>query len=310
MRKPYWDDPSFTLYLGDTLEVLREMPDASVNCIVTSPPYYALRNYNGADGQYGLEPTVGAYVETMRNVFRECRRVLAADGTLWLNLGDSYSGSTAGSGGTGVQSRKQVANRGSHFGSALKVNDLPAKNMLGVPWRVAFALQDDGWILRNEIIWHKPNGMPNSVSDRFCAKHEHVFLFAGSSRYDFNLDAVRERPTTQRPAARRRPIAHTNGNNNRQGGTGTHPNGKNPGDVWSIATKAYRGEHFATFPPELPERCIKAGCVPGGVVLDPFSGTATTGEAALKLGRRYIGIDINAMYHDLAIKRVLNPGGE
>lgn len=266
-------DERITLLSGDALEVLRTMSDESVDCVVTSPPYYRLRDY-GASGQYGQEKTPAGYVETMRAVFSEVRRVLADDGTLWLNLGDSY--------GAG-------------------------KRLLMIPAQVAIALQGDGWTLRNEIAWHKPNGIPSPVSDRLATRHERVYLLTKGPRYHFDLDAIREEYTGDRSPTRR---AHTTANKaNTLRGQWTldkvlaHP-GRNPGDVWSISTRPYPAAHFATFPIDLPLRCIKAGCKPGGMVLDPFSGSGTTGAAALGLDRRYIGIDINPEYHDLARARI------
>lgn len=306
----YYRDEQVTLLLGDALEVLRTLPDGSVDCIVTSPPYYGLRDY-GTEGQYGLEATPAEYVETMRALFAEARRVLADDGTLWLNLGDSYAyppGSTHKQGRTG-QRKDRTFTAETIRGTA----GLQTKNLIGVPWRTAFALQDDGWILRNEIIWHKPNAMPESVTDRLSSRHEHLFLFSKQPRYWFDLDAIRE-PHTMRP--QRRPSGHkerqrlgvlpaqTHSTSQRdEPGVDGHPLGRNPGDVWDITTKPYPAAHFAVFPLELPLRCIKAGCRPSGTVLDPFSGSGTTGAAARQLDRRYIGIDLNPAYHDLAKAR-------
>jgi site-specific DNA-methyltransferase (cytosine-N4-specific) len=300
--REYYRDEQVTLWLGDALDVLRGLQDESVDCIVTSPPYYGLRDY-GVDGQYGLEATPAAYVETMRQVFAEARRVLAKDGTLWLNLGDSYY---SGKGEPTQPDLKNPARRpgkrvldGPSFG-------LPRKNLLGIPWRVAFALQDDGWTLRNEIIWEKPNSLPEAVTDRLSTRHEHVFLFSRSARYWFDLDAIRE----PYAAPDRTPGATAFGARNAslprtatKAYLGPEAAGRNPGDVWKIATKPYPEAHFAVMPRQLAERCIKAGCKPGGTVCDPFSGSGTTGEAARRLGRRYLGIDLNAAYHDLAIKR-------
>lgn len=196
--KSYYEDESVTLYLGDALATLAGMESESVHCVVTSPPYYALRDY-GEPGQYGLESTPAAYVETMRAVFAEVRRVLAVDGTLWLNLGDSY----AGTGETGRKDAQEITRGGlPHYGSLQQAErrerrirvdyGMPPKNLLGVPWRVAFALQDGGWILRSDIIWGKPNAMPESVADRPSCTYEHVFLFARAARYHFDLDAIRE----------------------------------------------------------------------------------------------------------------------
>lgn len=289
--REYYADEQVTLLLGKSLEVLRTLPDASVDAIVTSPPYYGLRDY-GIDGQYGLEASPAEYVETMRKVFAEAKRVLAKDGTCWINLGDSYAWSGVPGGG------------------------LPDKNLIGIPWRVAFALQDDGWILRNEIVWEQTNAMPESVRDRLSRRHETLFLLAPNGPYRFDLDAIRE-PHTERSlhrqeAARKRPVrpgkaAQAPGqraqSNMARGLRELNPVGANPGTVWSIGTRRYEGAHFAVFPIDLPIRCIKAGCKPGGTVLDPFSGSGTTGAAARMLGRKYVGIDLNPAYHDLAAKR-------
>lgn len=307
----YYTDDTVTLLLGDALEVLRTLPDGAVDCIVTSPPYYSLRDY-GMPGQYGLEAKPAAYVETMRALFSEARRVLTDDGTLWLNLGDSYQ-SSGGTMGHGPNASVGSTRREGSKKRVRVQSGLPSKNLVGIPWRVAFALQDDGWILRNEIVWHKPNAMPESVRDRLSNRHEHLFLFAKQSSYWFDLDAIRE-PHTMRP--QRRPQGHkerqrlgvlpaqTHSTSKRdEPGIDGNLLGRNPGDVWDITTKPYPGAHFAVFPIELPLRCIDAGCKPGGTVLDPFSGSGTTGAAARQLGRKYVGIDLNPAYHDLAKER-------
>jgi site-specific DNA-methyltransferase (cytosine-N4-specific) len=307
----YYRDDQVTLLLGDALEQLRTLPAASVDCIVTSPPYYGLRDY-GTPGQYGLEATPAAYVDTLRALFAEARRVLADDGTLWLNLGDSYAaagGHTDPGGTSALQGRRVQLMQN----MPSKPADRPKKSLLGIPWRTAFALQDDDWILRNEIIWHKTNAMPESIKDRLSSRHEHLFLFAKASRYSFDLDPIRE-PHTMRP--QRRPRGHKerqklgvlpaqtySTSQREEPGVDGHPLGRNPGDVWSIPTRPYPAAHFAVFPIDLPIRCIKAGCKPGGTVLDPFSGSGTTGAAARQLGRCYIGIDLNPAYHDLARER-------
>jgi site-specific DNA-methyltransferase (cytosine-N4-specific) len=331
-------DDQVRLLLGDALETLRTLPDGSVDCIVTSPPYYGLRDY-GTDGQYGREASPAEYVETMRGVFAQARRVLAKDGTCWINLGDSYtqakgqyrthhrSGSIAAS---DSDYHQKAGGRDCNY-----VEGLAPKNMLGMPWRVAFALQDDGWILRNDIIWSKPNAMPESATDRLSTRYEHVFLLAKSTKYRFGLDAVREphAPSTLRRSTTRTaykaPGQIPNVKSRPSGERGANPGdvwaadarqpetdyrldrdhsavndvGRNPGDLWAINTRPYAEAHFATMPIELAQRCIKAGCRPGGIVLDPFSGSGTTGEAARKLGRKYVGIDLNPAYHDLAVKR-------
>lgn len=337
--RPYYSDDEIALHHGDSLEVLRTLPDASVDCCVTSPPYFGLRDY-GEEGQYGLESSPAEYVETMRALFTEVRRVLADDGTLWLNIGDSYAGSNRGSWGTDagrqtgaakehyVPLRSDLPNVGSTYG-------LAPKNLLGIPWRVAFALQDDGWILRNDIIWHKPNAMPESVTDRLSTRHEHLFMLGKSRSYWFDLDPIRE-PVIHGPDspalnwARDSKEADVPGQSMRQhrstrpsraayrdkssdaavavgmpphrGHRNGHEGGKNPGDVWSIPTQPFTEAHFAVMPQALAERSILAGCKPGGTVLDPFSGSGTAGLAATKHGRKYVGIDLNADYLDLSLR--------
>lgn len=319
MTTVYYQDDLVTLHHGDALAVARGLPDGAADCIVTSPPYFGLRDY-GVEGQYGLEASPAEYVETMRALFAELRRVLADDGTLWLNLGDSYY-SGRGNPGPNSADEKQPARRGwvrpQDRGG---VDWASPKNLLGIPWRVAFALQDDCWILRNAVIWHKPNAMPESVTDRLSGRYEHVFLFSKSRRYWFDIDPIREpieHPTcvgARAPAISEDPTPYPPGvrpqagrarTGNRRKYVGSEL-GRNPGDVWTITTKPFPGAHFATFPPELPERCILAGCKPGGTVLDPFNGSGTTGLAAQRTGRRYIGIDINAEYLDLTLRTRLS----
>ncbi len=267
--RPYFTDDSTTLCHGDAATVLATLPDGSADCIVTSPPYLGLRDY-GVAGQIGAESSPAEYVAALVAVFREARRVLVDDGTLWLNLGDSYDS---------------------------------AKNLLGIPWRVAFALQDDGWILRNDIIWHKSNAMPESVTDRLSNHHEHLFMLSKSQRYWFDLDPIRE-PHESTPdraggtALRGQKAIRPSGPNSGAYSEG----GRNPGDVWTIASQPFGEAHFATMPPALAERCVRAGCKPGGTVLDPFSGSGTTGLAAARHGRRYVGIDLNREYLDLSLR--------
>jgi DNA modification methylase len=303
--KPYYSDEQIALHHGDSLAVLRTLPDASVGCCVTSPPYFGLRDY-GTEGQYGLEASPAEYVETMRALFAEVRRVLADEGTLWLNLGDSYSSAAGGA----PQSGNIETNGGDRFRRPRAQDFVPPKNLLGIPWRTAFALQDDGWILRNDIIWAKSNGMPTSVADRFATKHEHVFLFSKHPRYWFDVDAVRvphAESSLARFAAGFNPQTHPSAV--RVGGArdgipiGHIPShGTNPGDVWVVNSQPFTEAHFAVMPPELAERAILAGCKPGGTVLDPFSGSGTTGLAATKHGRKYVGIDLSADYLDLSLR--------
>ena len=295
----FYSDESVTLWHGDALNVARTLPDGAADCIVTSPPYFGLRDY-GVEGQYGLEESPAEYVETMRALFAELRRVLADDGTLWLNLGDSYANPSGG----GTQgSSGQRASRTFTAVSSGGCTALPAKNLIGIPWRVAFALQDDGWTLRNAIVWHKPNAMPESVTDRLGNRYEHLFLLSKSRRYWFDLDAIRE-PQDSIGSRHEGASGYRDGHPSKGGITHRqlNPSGKNPGDVWTVPTSPFTEAHFAVYPPALVERCVLAGCKPGGVVLDPFSGSGTTGLAATKLGRRYVGIDINAGYLDLSLR--------
>lgn len=306
--KPYFADDSITLYQGDALAVLRELPAGSVDCVVTSPPYFGLRDY-GEPGQYGLEETPAAYVETMRSVFAEVRRVLASDGTLWLNLGDTYAGKANAGASVG---RTRRADRAELIPTRVNTTaEAPYKSLLMLPERVAWALVEDGWTLRNRIVWHKPSAMPESVTDRLSTRHESVFLFAKADRYWFGLDEIREPHTMEQ---RRRTVTHNyNPPSSQPEHRGLHrvrsevhhdghPAGRNPGDVWSIPTVPFTEAHFAVMPPALAERCVKAGCRPGGVVLDPFCGSGTTGMVAGKLGRRFVGIDLSAKYLDLALR--------
>lgn len=313
MTTPYYQDDAVTLWHGDALATLRELPDASVDCCVTSPPYFGLRDY-GVDGQIGAEPSPAEFVDALVAVFAEVRRVLADDGTLWLNLGDTYS-SQGGGKAEGQYAEKRVSGA-TWQAKRSGVPGVPPKNLLGIPWRTAFALQDDGWIIRNDVIWSKPNGMPESVTDRLSTKHEHVFLLAKSRRYWFDLDPVREplvkpdAPAGEWVFGGANKAPQSDAVMRRHGATYT-PNvelGRNPGDVWTIPTSPFPGSHFATMPPSLAERCILAGCKPGGVVLDPFSGSGTTGYAATKHGRRYVGIDLNAEYLDLSLRTRLAQG--
>jgi DNA modification methylase len=314
---PAHSDEQMTLWHGDALAVLRELDDGSVDCCVTSPPYFGLRDY-GVAGQYGLEDTPAEYVEQLRLVFAEVRRVLADDGTLWVNLGDAYAG-RASAGPTRDSHRGGGHKPGIATAQRNMLEHAPYKSLLGMPWRVALALVDDGWALRNDVIWTKSNAMPESVTDRMANRHEHVFLFAKSARYWFDLDAVREPRKREHPPVQPNSygIAISGGEHDPYGQQGSRfggnaqsmhttgsyqTDGRNPGDVWTIATQPFPEAHFATMPPALAERCILAGCRPGGVVLDPFSGSGTTGLAASRHGRRYVGIDLNRSYLELSLR--------
>jgi DNA modification methylase len=351
---------------GDCLQVLKTLPDESVQCVVTSPPYFGLRDYGtgqwvggspecdhdaiikgkalaqvgnslrkatdhpgqinaaiavprycpscGAtrqDQQIGLEETPAAYVARLVEVFREVKRVLRRDGVLWLNLGDSY-------GGAGDRSAKRSSGdhpRGCASASCTlskpkmpKVQGLSGKDMLGMPWKVAFALQEDGWVLRSDVIWHKPNCMPESVRDRPTKSHEYLFLFAKSERYFYDGDAIREDNVTATNL--RNKSAETYGARAYLTPLGAgprewnNPQGRNKRTVWTIATSPYKEAHFATFPPALVEPCILAGSRPGDVVLDPFMGAGTVGMVAKQHKRHYLGIELNASYITMAEKRI------
>jgi len=325
---------TFRLIPGDCLAGLATLPDASVHCCVTSPPYWGLRDY-GVDGQLGLEPTPGEYVAKMVAVFREVRRVLRDDGTLWLNLGDSYANTGAADsskvgGFTGDRIRNNrkgiMDSRPRGIPSGLKPKDL-----VGIPWRVAFALQADGWYLRSDIIWSKPNPMPESVTDRPTKAHEYMFLLSKSERYHYDADAIKERGSTATGnvtdldslAGRNydhradgltvgKGEAHTSGT--RSGGNLSKAYagvdwtvvGRNRRTVWTIPTEPFPGAHFAVMPTALVKPCILAGCPTGGTVLDPFTGSGTVAVVALENGCAFVGCELNPAYVDIAKKRVGN----
>ena len=303
-----------TLLQGDCLSVLATLPDQSVQCCVTSPPYYGLRNY-GVDGQIGLEPTPDVYVAKLVAVFREVRRVLRDDGVLWLNLGDSYvsnPGDRAKVGGfQGNASPERIAAESS-MSMNKHTSGLKPKDLIGIPWMVAFALRADGWFLRQDIIWHKPNPMPESVKDRCTKAHEYIFLLAKSQKYYYDAEAVSE-PVSPNSIERAkygldtdRPSAGVAGfHTEKMGDRFVKENGtRNRRSVWTVTTKPFKGAHFATFPPDLIEPCILAGSAAGDTVLDPFNGAGTTGLVALKHGRKYIGIELNADYIEMTRARL------
>lgn len=378
-----WATGPVTLYTGDAGQVLSTLPESSVDCLVTSPPYFGLRDYGtggwrrgrrgcphaaapsvaaarrassartcpdcGAvwvDHQHGLEPSLAAYIDRMVAVFREARRVLRPTGTMWLNIGDCYA--SAETGRNDAERRYPSFIHGQPPRGARRTGlrtGIPAKNLLGVPWRLALALQSDGWWLRNAIVWAKRNPMPESVTDRLSCTHEMIFLLTPSPRYYFDLDAIRiplAEPTALaqrgriisgagKPGRRRVGSAVCRyGATHRSGGKydnpdrslfvsrppgpnllnsrphrAAHPRGKNPGDVWHLSTKPLKEAHFAAFPIDIPLRAIAAGCPPGGTVLDPFSGAATTGIAALQLDRQFVGIELSAEFNRIAKHRLL-----
>ncbi len=259
--------------LGDALSIVGQLPSRSFRCCVTSPPYWGLRDY-GIPGQIGAEEKLQSYIEKLKQLFGEIRRVLTDDGTLWLNLGDSY---TSGNRRWRDTDRKNPA-RAMVYRPPTP-SGLKPKDLIGVPWRVAFALQEDGWYLRSDVIWHKPNCQPESVKDRPTRAHEYFFFFSKSERYYYNHAAVRE-PSNGNGAMRNRRT------------------------VWSVSTEAFPGAHFATFPSSLIEPCILASTEPGDRVLDPFFGSGTTGEVCIKLKRQFLGIELNPAYPKLARQRL------
>jgi DNA modification methylase len=309
---------SIQIIEGDCRDVLATLPDQSVHCCVTSPPYFGLRDY-GVDGQIGLEPTPNEFVAELVAVFREMRRVLRDDGTLWLNLGDSYVTTPPGNKSKpkdvdGLYGRRQDMQIGhgedrDAIWACGKSSGLPHKNLLGMPWRVAFALQADGWYLRQDIIWHKPNPMPESVTDRCTKAHEYVFLLSKSARYFYDQAAIAEpvAPSTIERLAQ--DVENQQGSDRVPGKTnGTMravgSDTRNARSVWTIATQPFKEAHFATFPPDLAERCIKAGSPVGGTVLDPFGGAGTTGLVADRLQRNAVLIELNPAYADIARRRI------
>ena len=336
--------------------MLKTIPDGTVDCCVTSPPYYGLRDYGTAtwvggdpncphyrtskksdktatghkhmmetghavgdaiyktvcpicgavrvDNQIGLEETPDEYIDRLVSVFREVKRVLRDDGTLWLNIGDRYCGT--GDKGNYKDPKNPEGRNGQSVAKNKRIDGIKSKDLIGIPWMLAFALRADGWYLRQDIIWHKPNPMPESVRDRCTKSHEYIFLFSKKPKYYFDSDAIKENAN---PDSTVRDRDHTKLNNTpgrtRMGGLKTnHYTKRNKRDVWRIATRPYKEAHFATFPEQLIEPCVLAGSRPNGIVLDPFFGSGTTGVVAEKFGRRYIGIELNEEYVELAKKRL------
>lgn len=306
-------DEQVTIKVGDAWDLASTLTPQSVDCIVTSPPYWGLRDY-GVDGQFGMEPTPEAYVARLVELFALLRPALRDDGTVWLNLGDSYSThasgkcanphATSGLAGIGTQVEARAKKEASE---SYRNSTLPEKNLVGIPWRVAFALQADGWYLRSDIIWHKPNPMPESVTDRPTKSHEYLFLLSKSPRYYYDHEAIKEPAVTTTVSK-----AGANGRDKQSGHGRRHagfngryaerlkeegvPTTRNKRDVWTVATRPYPGSHFAVFPPDLIRPCILAGCPEGGTVLDPFLGSGTTAEVARSLGRKCVGFELNPEY--------------
>lgn len=347
--KLYYETEFGEIYNGKATDMSKWFPAKSVQCCVTSPPYWGLRDY-GIEGQFGLEKTPEEYVGNLVNAFRSVWKTLKKDGTLWLNLGDSYVGSTSQHKGSKSQGRNSVIARGTYasvptcgrkerVAGAIKCG-LKPKNLVGIPWRVAFALQADGWCLRQDIIWAKNNPMPESVKDRCTKSHEYIFLLSKSAKYFYNSNAIKERSVTnenrpsgivrdriydydnkqkvlrsQRDSFKRenstRPIglcpkSKLNSHRNERKEDTYDTDYRNKRSVWSINTKPYKEAHFATFPPELPRTCILAGSKEGDTVLDLFVGSGTTCIEALKLNRRFIGVDLNSDYCEIAKQRIAN----
>lgn len=308
MKKMGFDTRSLIL-CGDAVEQLRTLEPESVHCCVTSPPYFNLRDY-GTPGQLGREATPEEYVDKLIQVFREVRRVLRPDGTLRLNLGDSYT-----SGGRKTSDFDQKLPARSANQRPRTPNGMKSKDLMGIPWAVAFALRADGWYLRQDIIWHKPNAMPESVRDRCTKSHEYIFLLSKSERYYFDVDAIREPFATPPRTGQRRSyppgcsssFGLDRGHMEQRGnfaGLPLHSGGRNKRDVWTISTSGFKGAHFAVFPEKLVEPCILAGCPEGGLVLDSFMGSGTTGLVAQHLGRCFVGIDVNPDYCAMAAERI------
>lgn len=336
-----------TIYCGDAIEELQRIESGTVDCCVTSPPYYGLRDY-GVQGQIGMENTPEEYINRLVDVFREVRRVLKDDGTLWVNIGDSYASDRGGThqpaetiagGEHGFTKNGSRVNRGrsdmyspTRNARAIGLKD---KDMIGIPWMLAFALREDGWYLRQDIIWHKPNPMPESVKDRCTKSHEYIFLLSKSKRYYFDSEAIREKAvsTDPRPSAlvrarekeyatkdRVNPDAYRKkgtkfggvkyGDNAAQefrtksGKEYTPTRKRNKRDVWTVTTKPFKGAHFAVFPKDLIMPCIAAGSRKDGIVLDPFAGSGTTGVVSYEMGRRFIGIELNEEYCRLSEDRI------
>ncbi len=322
-----------TIINGNSLEVLKSLPDNSIDCCVTSPPYYALRDY-GCDGQIGLEETPEKYIESLCDVFSEVRRVLTPEGTLWLNIGDSYNGNKVGN--TEVVKNKKVS-ESNDFHKKLWSGAKP-KDLIGIPWMLAFALRSQGWYLRQDIIWHKPNPMPESVTDRCTKSHEYIFLMSKSQKYYFDYEAIQE-PCADQNRTNYACGNRTNGINKDRNDNdfgersknwkprtkncqydGQKPNSfhlsrengepdkeyyvRNKRDVWSVNVKPCSEAHFATYPFELIKPCILAGCPENGIVLDPFMGSGTTAIVARSLNRNYLGIELNPEYIKIAHRRL------
>lgn len=303
------------IYNSECLSGLKDLPANSIHCCVTSPPYYGLRDY-GNDAQIGLEKTPEEYIQKLVDVFREVSRVLTKDGTLWLNIGDSYAGSMKGAAGypDNAMNYKQGTNRGT-LGKATLVKQCTgckSKDLIGIPWMLAFALRSDGWYLRQDIIWSKPSVMPESVKDRCTKSHEYIFLLSKNKKYYFDNESIAEPTSSFDTVIRDRnatKLNNTPGRTKMQGLIRNDYLTRNKRSVWTVATQPLREAHFATFPEKLITDCIKAGSPEGGIVLDPFMGSGTTAIVARKLNRSYVGFELNSDYVSIANKRLRNELG-
>ena len=297
------------IIFGDCRETMRQLSTdgVKVQMCVTSPPYYGLRDY-GHDGQIGLEETPEKYIAAMVEVFSCVKDILADDGVLWLNIGDSYAGSGKGQWIDGENDPKKPKTKGMKL-DTLRPKDigLKSKDLIGIPWMLAFALRADGWYLRQDIIWHKPNPMPESVTDRCTKAHEYIFLLSKSQKYFYDNDAIKEPAHTTDDSNRDRDASRLNNTPGRTRMAGlktNHYEMRNKRSVWTVNTKPYKGAHFAVFPQALIEPCILAGSRVGDVVLDPFMGSGTTAQVAQQLGRKYLGCELNVDYKSLQDYRV------
>ena len=296
---------SIKILQGNCLETLSSLEEKSVNTCVTSPPYWGLRDYGNGD-QLGQEETPEQFTENLVKLFREVRRVLRDDGTVWLNLGDSYCGT--GHKGDTIDSRYEGRN-GQKVALNNKIQGLKSKDLVGIPWRVAFALQADGWYLRQDIIWHKPNPMPESVTDRCTKAHEYIFLLSKSAKYYYDNEAIKEDSAESSKDRLNQDIKNQKGSSRVPGKTNGTMNAvggekRNKRSVWSIPVASYSEAHFATYPPKLIKPCILAGCPEGGTVLDPFGGSGTTAQVASNLNRNAILCELNPEYVEIAKGRL------
>ena len=313
----FLDNHINTIICGDALETLKNFPDESINCSITSPPYYGLRDYHKKE-QIGREKTVEEYLDRLINVFREVRRVLKKDGTCFIVIGDSYAGTSSKKEQRDPKYPK--GRNGQNPSITQKVLGYKSKDLMGIPWRLAFALREDGWYLRSDIIWHKENAMPEACKDRPTRSYEHIFLLSKSPRYYYDYDSLaepmKEVSKKRYVRGRSKENKYLNENSgakiqkiNEARGYGQYkgdniPQFRNKRDIWTINTTSFRGNHYAAFPPKLAEICMITGCPKGGIILDPFIGSGTVGLIALLHNRKYIGIELNEEYVDLARKRI------